>query len=94
MAVTSLLEIDLRKVLNIVERMCRVKLPSKVVEVSLLPSEGILHVRFSEPKKLELGEPLHPLVHIYRDEDTNEITALEIIDLEKLLEHSHSKDVE
>lgn len=88
MAITSLLEIDLRKILGIVEKVCRVKLPSRVVEVSLLPSEGVLHVRFAEPKRLELGEPLHPLVHIYRDEDTNEVTAIEIIDLERLLKHA------
>jgi hypothetical protein len=36
-------------------------------------------IRFKEPKEAELGEPLHPKIHLYRDRDTEEITALEII---------------
>jgi hypothetical protein len=31
-----------------------------------------------------LAEPLHSGIHLYRDKDTEEITAVEIIDLDKL----------
>jgi hypothetical protein len=41
-------------------------------------------LRFREPKELELGEPLHPKIHLYRDKDTGEVTAIEIIDPEGL----------
>ena len=85
MAITSLLEIDLCRVLRVVSDLCKIKLPSKVIELSLAPSSGILHIRFKEPKKAELGEPLHPLIHIFRNEEIEEITALEIINIEKLI---------
>jgi hypothetical protein len=48
-----------------------------------VPGEGVLHLRFREPRGLELGEPLHPKIHLYRDRDTGEVTAIEIIDPEE-----------
>jgi len=85
MAITSLLEIDIHRILRIVSDTCKIELPNRVIELSLVPSSGILHIRFKEPKKAELGEPLHPLIHIFRDEETEEITALEITNIEKLI---------
>jgi len=51
----------------------------EIIEISIVPTEDVLHIRFKEPKEAELGEPLHPKIHLYRDKDTEEITALEII---------------
>ncbi len=45
----------------------------------------MLHIRFGEPRSYELGEPIHPLIRLYRDSETNEVTALEIIDIDALL---------
>jgi hypothetical protein len=67
-----------------VEALTGVKLPEEVIEASIVPGEGVLHLRFREPKELELGEPLHPKIHLYRDKDTGEVTAIEIIDPEGL----------
>ncbi len=91
MAITSLLEIDLKQILSYIKRTCKVKLPQRVVEVSLAEKYSLLHIRFREPRKHELGEPLHPLIHIYRDSETKEITALEIIDLNTLLAELRDK---
>ena len=66
------------------EALTGVKLPEEVIEASIVPGEGVLHLRFREPKELELGEPLHPKIHLYRDKDTGEVTAIEIIDPEGL----------
>ncbi len=54
-------------------------MPVEIIEISIVPTEDILYVRFKEPGEAELGEPLHPKIHVYRDKDTEEITALEII---------------
>jgi hypothetical protein len=51
-----------------------------VIEASTVPGEGVLHLRFREPRGL--GEPLHPKIHLCRD--TSEVTAIEIIDPEEL----------
>jgi hypothetical protein len=55
-----------------------------VIETSIVPGEGVLHMRFREPREAELGEPLHPRIHLYRDKDTGEITAVEVISPEEL----------
>ncbi len=85
MVVTSLLDIDLEQILRYVEKVCGIKLPRRVIEVSLVEKYSILHVRFKKPKEYELGEPIHPLIHLFRDSETEEITALEIIDINAIL---------
>ncbi len=87
MAITSLLDIDLRSLIEGIERACGIVLPRKIVEAYLDPDAGVLHIRFSEPKRVESGEPLplKELVTLFRDEDTNEITAIEILKPEELL---------
>jgi hypothetical protein len=57
-----------------------VKLPGEVIEAPIVPGEGVLHLRFREPRGL--GEPLHPKIHLYRD--TGEVAAVEVIDPEEL----------
>jgi hypothetical protein len=84
MGATSLLDLNVKQILSKTEELVGLKLPKEVIETSIVPGEGVLHVRFKEPKEAELGEPLHPRIHLYRDKDTGEITALEIIDPEKL----------
>ena len=84
MVTTSLLEIDMDEILEKVERLTRVKLPRDVIEVSLEPKLKVLCIRFKKPTKLELAEPIHPGIHLFTDRDSEEITALEITNLEKL----------
>lgn len=84
MDATSLLDPNVKQILSKVETLTGVKLPREVIEASIVLGESILYVRFKEPKEAELEEPLHPKIHMYKDKDTDEITALEIIDAEKL----------
>lgn len=72
--------LDLKRVLSRVEALTGVKLPGEVIEASLAPGEGVLHLRFREPRGL--GEPLHPKIHLYRD--TGEVAAVEVFDPEEL----------
>jgi hypothetical protein len=81
---TSLLDVNLKRILSKAETLTGVKLPLEVVEASIAPGIGVLHVRFREPREAELGEPLHPRIHLYRDKDTGEITAVEVISPEEL----------
>ncbi|MEM1570341.1 MAG: hypothetical protein QXT14_07340 [Candidatus Bathyarchaeia archaeon] len=83
----SLLDIDMRMLIEGIERVCGISLPRRVTETYLDPEAGILYVRFSEPKRVETGEPLplKALATIFRDEDTGEITAIEILKPEELL---------
>jgi hypothetical protein len=84
MVTTSLLDINVDEVLEKVERLTRVKLPRNVIEVSLEPKLKVLCVRFKKPAEVELAEPVRLGIHLFTDRDTEEITALEIVDLEKL----------
>lgn len=88
MGETSLLELNVKKIILNVERLIGIGIPRNVIEISILPKEQILYVRFSEPKNSELGEPIHPLIHIFRDERTKEITAMEIINFQKFVKES------
>ncbi|RLE57223.1 MAG: hypothetical protein DRJ40_02605 [Thermoprotei archaeon] len=78
MAVDPLLKVDIKSLLRYIERICDITLPEKVAEISLVPEYSILHIRFREPTKYELGEPIHPLIHLYRDSETKEITAVDV----------------
>jgi hypothetical protein len=84
MVAASLLELNVDEILGKVERRTRVKLPRDVIEVSLEPKLKMLCIRFKKPIKAELGEPLRPGIHLFTDRDTLEITAVEIVDLERL----------
>lgn len=84
MVTTSLLDIDMDEVLGKVERKARMKLPRDVIEVSLEPKLKVLCIRFKKPVGLELGEPVSPGIHLFTDKDTQKITAIEIVNLEKL----------
>jgi len=82
--VKTLMDLDLRKLLRHVEELCSVELPRRVIEVALV-EDSMLYVKFREPRGLEVGEPLHPLIHIFKDSESREISALEIIDLDRML---------
>lgn len=88
MVITSLLDLDLRKILVLIERKYSIKLPKKVIEVYLDDTHDLLFVRFKEPQGIETGEPLptRAIATIFIEEKTGEITALEIVGLSDLLE--------
>jgi hypothetical protein len=86
-AARSLLDLDVKALLKRLEEVSRVKLPESVIEVSLV--RGVLHVRFSYPKGAEIEvEPLDTkaLAFLFRDSETGEVTALEVVDVDALLE--------
>jgi len=84
MVTTSLLKVDVEGILVRVENLTGLKFPRDIIEVTLEPKLNMLCIRFKKPSKAELGEPLHPRIHLYKDKDTEEITAVEIVDLDKL----------
>ena len=84
MVTTSLLELDVEDVLRKAERITSLEFPRDVIEVSLEPSLKMLCIRFKKPSKAEFGAPLRHGIHLFTDKDTDEITAVEIIDWEKL----------
>jgi len=81
MATSSLLELDIPGLLRRAQHLSRTVFPKQVVEVTLEPQLGILCIRFKKPKDGELGEAVHPQVHLYRDKETDEITAVELIEM-------------
>jgi RNase adaptor protein for sRNA GlmZ degradation len=85
--VESLLEIDLEKLLSNIEEKFGMKLPRRVIEVYLDAKHEMLFIRFKETNKTEVGEPLQTkaIVTLFTEEETNEITALEIIGISELL---------
>jgi len=87
MRINSLLDIDLRILIEAIEKKTGVKLPRKVIEAYLDDEHDLLFIRFKEPKKVEVGEPLptEAITTLFTDEETKEVTALEIIDLSELL---------
>ena len=58
-------------------------MPAEVVEVTLEPKLNTLCIRFRKPTDGELGEPTHPQVHLFRDVATNQVTAVEILEIDK-----------
>ena len=92
--VSSLLDIDIRSIIERIEVACNIRLPRSVREVYLDPKTKLLHIRFQEPKRIETGEPLSlkSVVTLFRDEDTDSITAIEILDVEELLRELLSWD--
>lgn len=84
MVTASLLDLNVDEVLAQVESYAHVKLPRVVIEVSLESNLKMLCIRFKKPTKTELGEPFGAGIHLFTDSETDEITALEVIDLERL----------
>jgi hypothetical protein len=87
MSLKTLLELDLKKLIDSLERKCGIKLPGEVIEVYLDRDHDLLFIRFSEPDEQEVGEPLSTriLVTIFTEEKTGKITALEIIGISDLI---------
>jgi hypothetical protein len=87
MGVGSLLEIDLERLLSSIEEKFGMKLPRRVIEVCLNVEHDMLFIRFKEPSNTEVGEPLEikAIATLFTEEETNEITALEIIGISELL---------
>jgi hypothetical protein len=86
MAVKTLLDLNVKSLLKGLENAYGVKLPEEVIEISLV--RNVLHVRFSYPKGAEMEvEPLQlkTPVFLFRDCETGEITAIEVLDVDELL---------
>jgi predicted RNA-binding protein associated with RNAse of E/G family len=82
----TLLDIDLRSLLRRLEEASGTKFPKEVVEASLV--RNVLHVRFSylrgtevEVEPLDLKTP----VFLFRDCETGDVTAVEVLDVDELL---------
>ena len=84
MVETSLLELDLKRILRRVEELSGVRLPEVVLEATLEPELELLCVRFKRPRGGEFGEPVHPGIHPFRNR-AGEITAVEVLEPNKLL---------
>jgi hypothetical protein len=85
-AVKTLLDLNVKSLLKGLESIYGVKLPEEVIEVSLV--RNVLHVRFSYPKGAELEvEPLQlkTPVFLFRDCETGDVTAIEVLDVDALL---------
>jgi len=81
--VETLLDIDIREVLERVERKYRLKLPRKVVTVDYGDDVGDLYVRFKHARRME-GEPTKDgQAILHYDEDKN-LAAVEILDITTL----------
>jgi hypothetical protein len=83
----SLLEGRIEELLRLIGERTGVKLPRDVIETYLDTEHDLLFIRFREPRGVEVGEPL-PLktpVTLFTEEDTGEVTALEVIGMSKLL---------
>jgi uncharacterized protein YuzE len=85
--IVSLLDLDLKKIIDGIESRCGIKLPREVIEVYLDREQDLLFIRFREPKSIEVGEPLSTkaVVTIFTDEESGEVTAIEVISLEDLM---------
>ncbi len=86
MATSSLLGLDIQRLLRRAEHLTGTKFPGEVVEVTLEPKLNTLCIRFKKPSDGELGEPAHPRVHMFRDRATNEVTAVELLEIDQLPE--------
>jgi hypothetical protein len=87
MSVTSLLDLDLKVLLDRLESRAGLKLPRRVIEVYLDEKHDLLFIRFKEPRGVEVGEPLatNTIVTLFTDEESSEVTAIEIVGLSGLL---------
>ncbi|RSN76917.1 MAG: hypothetical protein DSO07_03865 [Thermoproteota archaeon] len=92
----TLLELDLKRLIDSLERKCGITLPREVTEVYLDRDHNLLFIRFSEPDEQEVGEPLctRTLVTLFTEEKTGKITALEMIGISDLLEELSNESSE
>jgi hypothetical protein len=85
-AVKTLLDLNVKSLLKGLENAYGIKLPEEVIEISLV--RNVLHVRFSYPKGAEVEvEPLQlkTPVFLFRDCETGEVTAIEVLDVDELM---------
>lgn len=88
MATSSLLKLDVDGLLGKMEHLTGIKVPREVVEITLEPSLDTLCVRFKKPTDGELGEPAYPRIHLFRDKRTDEITAVELVEIDEFLKEA------
>jgi hypothetical protein len=83
----SLLEGRIKELLRLIEERTGVKLPRDIIMTYLDIAHDLLFIRFREPRGVEVGEPLpfKTFVTLFTEEDTGEVTALEVIGVRRLL---------
>jgi len=81
----TLPEIDVKKLLYKFERLADIKLPRTIIETSIIPEQDLLYMKFQEPQTTEIGDLLHPDIHIFHDEKTSKTTAIEILNYKKYI---------
>lgn len=84
MATSTLLGLDIQRLLRRAEHLAGTRFPREVVEVTLEPKLNTLCIRFRKPSDGELGEPVHPQVHLFKERATNQLTAVELLEIDKL----------
>jgi len=84
------LKLDTEFIIQKLEEILQIKLPPKILEISLLPEDSLLHIRFNEASGKEFGEPAHPIIHVFNDEKGT-LTSLEIIDINRFIKEPSSK---
>jgi len=84
MATSSILKLGMDRMLETAERLAGTKLPREVVEVTLEPSLNTICIRFKKPTAGELGEAAHPQIHLFRNRSTDEVTAVELLDINEI----------
>jgi len=87
MGIRVLPKLSLRMLLERLEEVHGVKLPESIVDAHVDWEQDLLFVRFKKPSGPEVGEPLptRTPVILFTDEQTGEVTALEVIGLSELL---------
>jgi len=81
--VETLLDIDVREVLERTERKYGLKLPRKVVMVDYGDDVGDLYIRFKHAKRAE-GEPTDDGQVIVHHDEKGNVVAIEILDISTL----------
>ena len=81
MGLESLLQVDLKKLVEKIGKTCGVDLPESVTEAYLDGERDLLFLRFEEPEGVEVAEPLptRTPAFLLTEEDTGKVTALEVV---------------
>jgi len=87
---TSVLEIDFKRLLEVIEKKYGLTFPRKIVKVDLDEERDVLYIEFKRTKFKE-GEPTKDGELIIYYTNKGEIAALEIIYLSKILQRLSQK---
>ena len=83
---TSSLKINLKQLLKSIEKKTGIKPSRKIIGITL--NKEVLHIRFNYPQTEETNVnplPLKTPTFLFKEQKTNQITALEIININQAL---------